>query len=88
MQKLFADPRAYDLPKLTGPQRKALANFWNAWLDALAAVRIVDPACGSGAFLLEAFDQMHVQYQQAGARFSELRNEPLLYGRRPANPPM
>jgi type I restriction-modification system DNA methylase subunit len=78
MKKLFADPAAYDLRELTGPQRKALADFWNAWLDTLATVRIVDPACGSGAFLLEAFDQMHVQYQQAIARFSELRNEPLL----------
>jgi len=77
-KKLFADPRAYDLHELTGPQRKALADFWNAWLDTLATVRVVDPACGSGAFLLEAFDQMHVQYQQAIVSFSELRNEPLL----------
>jgi len=77
-KKLFSNPRAYDLRELTGPQRKALAEFWNAWLDMLAKVRIVDPACGSGAFLLEAFDQMHVQYQRAIASFSELRNEPLL----------
>ncbi len=77
-KKLFADPRAYDLAKLTAPQGKSLAAFWNAWLDTLATIRIVDPACGSGAFLLEVFDQMHVQYQQAIARFSELRNEPLI----------
>jgi hypothetical protein len=77
-KKLFAYPRAYDLHELTVPQGKALAAFWNAWLDTLATIRIVDPACGSGAFLLEAFDQMHVQYQQAIARFSELRNEPLI----------
>jgi integrase len=76
-KKLFADPRAYDLRELTGPQRKALADFWNAWLDALATVRIVDPACGSGAFLLEAFDQMHVQYQQANASLTELVNQQL-----------
>src|SRR4029077_5418058 len=77
-KKLFANPRAYDLRELTGPQRKALANFWNAWLETLAAVRVVDPACGSGAFLLEAFDQLHAHYQQATVRFSELTNLPLI----------
>jgi type I restriction-modification system DNA methylase subunit len=76
-KKLFADPRAYDLRELTGPQRKALADFWNAWIDTLATIRIVDPACGSGAFLLEAFDQLHLHYQQANARLTELINQPL-----------
>jgi hypothetical protein len=84
-KKMFADPRAYDLVQLTNPQRKALADFWNAWLDALATVRIVDPACGSGAFLLEAFDQMHAQYQQANARYTELTNT-LIRRHRQANP--
>jgi methylase of polypeptide subunit release factors len=77
VKKLFADPRAYDLRELTAPQRKALADFWNAWLDTLATVRIVDPACGSGAFLLEAFDQLHAHYQQANARLRELVNQQL-----------
>ncbi len=76
-KKLFADPRAYDLRELTGPQRKSLADFWNAWLDTLATVRVVDPACGSGAFLLEAFDQLHAHYQQANARLTELVNQRL-----------
>ncbi len=76
-KKLFADPCAYDLRELAGPQRKALADFWNAWLETLATVHIVDPACGSGAFLLEAFDQLHAHYQQASARYSELTNQPL-----------
>src|ERR1043165_9382506 len=77
MKKLFADPRAYDLQVVTKPQRKALAVFWNAWLDTLETVRIVDPACGSGAFLLEAFDQLHAQYQQANDRLTELVNQRL-----------
>ena len=33
-KKLFADPRAYDLRELTAPGRKALADFWKAWLDS------------------------------------------------------
>jgi type II restriction/modification system DNA methylase subunit YeeA len=56
---------------------KALADFWNAWLETLATIRIVDPACGSGAFLLEAFDQLQVQYQQANARLAELLDQRL-----------
>ncbi|WP_438727945.1 Eco57I restriction-modification methylase domain-containing protein [Parasphingorhabdus sp. DH2-15] len=31
-------------------------NFWNAYRDALTRLRIVDPACGSGVFLIMAFD--------------------------------
>ena len=46
-KKLFADPTAYDLRNLTAPGRRALAGFWNAWLDTMATIRIVDPACGS-----------------------------------------
>ncbi|MSU80236.1 MAG: class I SAM-dependent DNA methyltransferase [Gemmataceae bacterium] len=72
IKKLLADPRAYDLRDLTKPQRAAIADFWQAWIDELATIRVVDPACGSGAFLLEAFDQLHVHYQQAQARYAEL----------------
>jgi len=77
VKKLLADPRAYDLQTLDNAQRKLLADFWNQWLDTLATVRIVDPACGSGAFLLEAFDQMHVHYQQANACLTDLVNQRL-----------
>src|SRR5262249_51784614 len=31
------------------------------------------PACGSGAFLIEAFQQMHDIYQQSNGRLAELR---------------
>jgi len=76
-KKLLTDPRAYDLRDLTTAAKKTLADFWNAWLDTLATIRIVDPACGSGAFLLEAFDQLHAQYQQANARLTELLDQRL-----------
>ena len=54
--KTLADPRVYDLPTLNKPQRGALIRFWEAWQDVLSTIRLVDPACGSGAFLIEAFD--------------------------------
>ncbi len=72
-EKALADPNAYDLDSLNRPQRSALARFWEAWQDELASVRILDPACGSGAFLIEAFDQLHAAYQASNDRLEELR---------------
>ena len=60
-------PAAFDPAELNEPQTKALVAFWEAWLDDLETVRVVDPACGSGAFLIEAFDQLFAEYA-AGAR--------------------
>ena len=59
----LADPRVYELDKLKKPERAALVKFWEAWQDELATIRLLDPACGSGAFLIEAFDQLHAAYQ-------------------------
>ena len=37
-------------------------------------IRLLDPACGSGAFLIEAFDQVfHVAYQASNDRLQDLR---------------
>ncbi len=39
----------------------------------MQTVLLVDPACGSGAFLIEAFDQLHAVYEQTLDRLEELR---------------
>lgn len=67
------NPRIYDLDELNNPQRNALIEFWKAWLEELKTIRVVDPACGSGAFLIEAFDQLYAEYQQMTERLDELR---------------
>lgn len=67
------DPRVYELEKLNKPQRTALVRFWDAWQEELATVRVVDPACGSGAFLIEAFDQLYAAYEASNERLQELR---------------
>jgi hypothetical protein len=72
----LVDPRAYDLDRLKAPQRQALLAFWQEWQDALGSIRILDPACGSGAFLIEAFDQLHAEYEQTNERVQELRPRP------------
>lgn len=71
--RALEDPRAYDPDALNIPQRDALIDFWEAWVDELQAIKVLDPACGSGAFLIEAFDQLHAKYQQAADRLAELR---------------
>ena len=73
------NPNVYLLDKLTKPQRDALVRFWEAWQDELAAVRLVDPACGSGAFLIEAFDQLHAAYEASNDRLQELRGQRTLF---------
>jgi type I restriction-modification system DNA methylase subunit len=67
----LADPNAYDLTALNEPQRKALIRFWEAWQEALKCLRILDLACGSGAFLIETFDQLHAFYETSNARLTE-----------------
>lgn len=65
-----AEERDYDLLKF-GPRRgqgKALemeAQAWFAYLNKLKRVRVVDPACGSGVFLVAAFDFLRAEYERA-----------------------
>src|SRR5271166_408456 len=39
--------------------------FWREYLTRLRSLTIVDPACGSGAFLVAAFDLLASEYQRA-----------------------
>lgn len=79
VRKLLADPNAYDPETLNEPQRKTLIKFWEAWQEVLKNLRILDPACGSGAFLIETFDQLHAVYEISNARLEELRGERTLF---------
>jgi hypothetical protein len=38
--------------------------FWRAWRESLRAFAIVDPACGEGALLEAAFDEMARRYEE------------------------
>ena len=46
--------------------------FWRAWLETLRGLTIVDPACGSGAFLVAAFDRLAQEYRPVLTRLEEL----------------
>ena len=53
------------------PPDKEVA-YWCGWLEALQSLTIVDPACGSGAFLIAAFDRLAQEYRPVLARLEEL----------------
>jgi hypothetical protein len=76
---VLVNPVAYDRQALKEPQRQALIAFWTAWLERLTRVRVLDPACGSGAFLVEAFDQLQDRYEDAIEHLVELTNQPSLF---------
>lgn len=77
--KALVNPKVYDLTSLNKPQREVLTAFWEHWQEELTTIRILDPACGSGAFLIEAFDQLHTVYQHSNDRLEELRGQRSLF---------
>ncbi len=46
--------------------------FWHAWRDELRTIRVVDPACGSGAFLIAAFDLLDAEYRRANEQIQAI----------------
>ena len=72
-KEVLETPKVFDAEELTDAAKKVLVAFWEKWVEELATIRIVDPACGSGAFLLEAFDQLFQQYTQAQSFLTALR---------------
>jgi hypothetical protein len=60
-----------------------LRAYWADCLMALKAVTILDPACGSGAFLIRAYDAMDAHYKEvvnglAGAGVEKAESDALL----------
>ncbi len=72
-KKALASPTTFVKDDLTPGETSALVLFWEEWIDEVKSVRIVDPACGSGAFLIEAFNQLEAVYRQADGFLTELR---------------
>lgn len=58
----------------TEKEREKETAFWRDYADALRALRIVDPACGSGAFLVAAFDLLAAEYARVVRRLADLES--------------
>jgi len=53
-------------------EKKAERAFWRDYASILRALRIVDPACGSGAFMVTAFDLMAAEYRRVVEHLASL----------------
>jgi type I restriction-modification system DNA methylase subunit len=49
---------------------------WLEYLDILRRIKVVDPACGSGAFLVAAFDYVLAEYERVNRAVAELTGAP------------
>jgi len=60
--------------RTTRKKQDAEIQFWEAYRDeVLLQTRVIDPACGSGAFLIAAFDYLNRQYERVNQALAELR---------------
>ena len=54
-------------------RREARLALWEAYQDVLRHIKVLDPACGSGAFLVAAFDYLQAEYTRANNQLAALR---------------
>jgi hypothetical protein len=47
--------------------------FWQAYAAALASIKVLDPACGSGAFLVQVFDYLREEGLRVNAELGRLQ---------------
>ncbi|WP_071191695.1 Eco57I restriction-modification methylase domain-containing protein [Trichormus sp. NMC-1] len=60
----------------TPQNRKREIEFWESYRDeVLVKTRVIDPACGSGAFLIAAFDYFASQYQRVNDNLRFLKHQ-------------
>ena len=56
-------------------EKEAERAFWRDYAGVLRSLRIVDPACGSGAFLVAAFDLLAAEYRRVVEHLASLGEE-------------
>ena len=78
----------YDLSELTDEDYKTIINnrgkitynekvkqhleFWYAYRDRLMNIKVLDPACGSGAFLIQVFDFLYAEGNKVNDKIAKL----------------
>lgn len=65
--------------KLKNTERLVEFLFWTEWRNRLRNIRIVDPACGSGAFLVAAFDVLDAEYRRVNEQIQAITGNPDLF---------
>ncbi|MGA7949880.1 MAG: N-6 DNA methylase [Thiobacillaceae bacterium] len=65
--------------KLKDTERLVEFLFWTEWRNRLCNIRVVDPACGSGAFLVAAFDVLDAEYRRTNEQIQAITGNPDLF---------
>ncbi len=55
-----------------GKSKPVYALYWRECLAALRGIKVIDPACGSGAFLIQAYEALRFQYESVIAELAHL----------------
>lgn len=58
-----------------GSSKRDRIAAWEAYQGELRRIRVLDPACGSGAFLIAAFDALAQEFDRANRALAELRGQ-------------
>ncbi|UCE62065.1 MAG: N-6 DNA methylase [Phycisphaerales bacterium] len=61
-ERLSRLTEAHEVDPDSAGDDKRLVGYWHDALDALRTVKVCDPACGSGAFLIAAYDALEEHY--------------------------
>lgn len=61
-----------DYEKISWRRKSAELEAWQVYRDRLKTLRIADPACGSGVFLIMAFDFLKAELSRANDKIAEL----------------
>ena len=61
-----------DYESIPWRRKSAELEAWQAYRDRLKSLRIVDPACGSGVFLIMAFDFMKAELTRVNEKIKDL----------------
>lgn len=77
MHAIAGDPSEYESLKWVkgnAPKQAKASELaaWRAYRDRLMRLRVVDPACGSGIFLVMAFDFLKREYDRVNGKIEEL----------------
>ncbi len=67
-----AEKTNYGKLKLIDATRLTEYLFWHAWRETLQHIKVVDPACGSGAFLIAAFDFLDAEYRNVNEQLQAI----------------
>ena len=64
---------AEDYESIQWRKKSGELEAWEAYRDRIKTLRIVDPACGSGVFLVMAFDYLKAELHRVNRKIVELR---------------